>query len=600
MTKSLPPRPVKMHRGIIDSLGVREKLLLLALIVFVPLLGLQLGGLVARFERRTQEELVASGELAQASSAAFLAFLNRLWDAEAAMGTAITSGLPAEQLGAFLQKQRSINPAAASFSWVSPQGIVLEATDPASKGINRADQDHIRRILAGADEAVSGLIETRTNRQGAFFAARAIRDGAGRLLGIVVAQVNPAVLGSALRVERRGGANVVLFDHTGYLVYRSNSPLMPLSNRRLAPDAPSQHVLREQHSVVFRSIVSCFDGQPRMGASVPVPGVGWAASATAPVGQVLASAWGEARRDALVLILATSLSLVSALMLAESLVRPVMKLKAAALGISEGDLNVRVNLTGHDELATASQAFDLMASRVQQLQAAQSRFLQVAAHELRNPMATVKGACSLLRLRLGSGDLNPAPMQEDLLLLEREVDRLSDLLNQIQEAFRLEQGQLELRQEVVDLPEVIRKAVEPFAAFDRQHHYLVHEPLPKALVLGDPRRLEDVLRNLLHNAGKYSPDGETVRVALVVLENRAIISVTDQGFGIPEPELPRVFESFYRASNLEGRDPEGMGLGLSICANIVKKHRGQIRVESAEGRGSTFYVELPLAPGRTL
>ncbi|MGE5508331.1 MAG: ATP-binding protein [Chitinophagales bacterium] len=599
MTKPLPVLSATMPRRIISRLGVRGKLLLLVLIVLVPLLTLQLGGIVARFERRTQEELVASGELAQASGAAFQGFLSRLWDTEAAIGNAITAGLPEDQIQAFLQRQLPTNPAIDNFSWVSPQGIVLEATDSASKGINCADREHIRRIAAGAEEAVSGLLETRTDHQLTFFAARGIRRE-GKLLGIVAARVRPDALGAVLKVERRGGANVVLFDHTGHVVYRSNSPRMSLAQRMLAPESPAWHVLREKHSIVFRNRVSSFDGKPRMGATVPVPVVGWAISATAPVDQVLAGAWADARQDAFILILVATFSLLSALVLADTLVRPVASLKGAAQGLSQGDLSVRVNLPGHDELATAAQAFDQMASRIEELQSARARFLQVAAHELRNPMAVVKGACSLLRLQLTGQKLDPAAMVEDLRLLEGEVDRLSNLLNEIQEAFRLEQGQLELRRQPVDLSEVIEQALRPFRAFDQGHRYVVAKPLPKAVVMGDPRRLEDVLRNLVGNAGKYSPEGGEVKVALAVEQGWAKLSVHDQGFGIPEAELPRVFESFYRASNLQGRDPEGMGLGLYICRNIVEQHGGRISVESAEGQGSTFHVELPLEESETL
>lgn len=222
-----------------------------------------------------------------------------------------------------------------------------------------------------------------------------------------------------------------------------------------------------------------------------------------------------------------------------------------------------------------------------------AKFLQVAAHELRNPMAGVKGILSLLRARAATG--RPAdditPMIE---VMEREIDRLSALLNEIVEGFHIQDGRLMLKRERVNLIDVVTSALQPFLSSEGKHRFVFQGADHGVVsVEGDFNRLEEVVRNLLSNGVKYSPDGGEVRLTLRVRGQWAVVSVSDRGIGIPNDQLTRVFEGFYRATNLAGRDPGGMGLGLYICRDIVQRHGGRIWAESCEGRGTTFHVELP-------
>lgn len=222
------------------------------------------------------------------------------------------------------------------------------------------------------------------------------------------------------------------------------------------------------------------------------------------------------------------------------------------------------------------------------------RFLQIAAHELRNPMGGIKGVLSLVKRRLTEG--RPTGDLHRLTgVMEREVERLSGLLDAIFEAVHLEAGQLRLELSVVDLRQVVQTAIAPMLELHPQRQIALNvagdNPL---LVSGDSDRLEEVIRNLLSNAVKYSPSGSPIDVSLVVAGNDARIAVQDQGMGIASDELACVFEQFYRSVRLSGRDPGGMGLGLFICREIISRHGGRIWAESEPGNGSTFYIELPL------
>ncbi len=238
--------------------------------------------------------------------------------------------------------------------------------------------------------------------------------------------------------------------------------------------------------------------------------------------------------------------------------------------------------------------------RVAELEAQRARFLQTAAHQLRNPMATLKAICGLLRLQVAYGR-PPVDAVRLTEIMEGEVNRLSALLDQLLKATLMEGGGTPAKRERVNLVGVVNSALEPFrVAGGGKHRFLLDGMNQGAVcVAGDAQLLEEVVRNLLSNAVKYSPDGGDVRLSLALRakDKRAVLSVSDNGAGIPSDQLERVFEGFYRATNLSGRDPGGLGLGLYICRDIVQRHGGRIWGESKEGEGTTFHVELPLCVG---
>ncbi|MFZ5824750.1 MAG: ATP-binding protein [Bacillota bacterium] len=219
-----------------------------------------------------------------------------------------------------------------------------------------------------------------------------------------------------------------------------------------------------------------------------------------------------------------------------------------------------------------------------------TRFLQVAAHELRNPMAGIKGLLSLLRRRYTTG--KPlGDLVQTTQIMEREIDRLSTLFNEILEAFQVQEGRLRLNPAPVDMNTIVAAAAASFGGALHPIHLSL--PPEATLIYGDDQRLEEVVRNLINNAVKYSPTGSPIELAVSAGKGRVQLTVRDRGIGIAADSLNRVFEPFYRGKNFGGKDPGGIGLGLFICRDIVQRHSGQIWVESQPGRGSTFYVTLP-------
>ena len=224
------------------------------------------------------------------------------------------------------------------------------------------------------------------------------------------------------------------------------------------------------------------------------------------------------------------------------------------------------------------------------------RFLRIAAHELRNPMATIKGIVALFRRRLESGRSTEG-ITSLLEVVEGEIDRLSTILNEVLEGFQVAAGYLDLNEARIDLADVVHAAMRPFQAAPGAHRFVADGVAESGVwVWGDARRLETVLRNLVANGRKYSPDGGEVRVSVRTMSGSVQVTVQDQGIGIPEDELEKIFDPFYRSPTLAGeRDPGGLGLGLYLCADIVRRHHGRIWASNNPTGGAAVHFELPSA-----
>jgi len=223
-----------------------------------------------------------------------------------------------------------------------------------------------------------------------------------------------------------------------------------------------------------------------------------------------------------------------------------------------------------------------------------SEFISVASHELRTPMTSIKGSVDLI-LSGFAGDMSPE-MQELLEIAQKSCDRLVRLVNDILDLSKIEAGQLKLNLGRLDLTEVAVRAICAVKALaDKTEVRLrVDRPRPLPVVEADPDRMEQVLTNLLSNAVKFSPPQGEVVVELSADAYWVRCSVCDQGVGIAEKDLPRIFGKFQQLS--EGRRRGGTGLGLAITRGLIDEHRGSIWVESRAGEGSRFIFRLPIAP----
>lgn len=292
----------------------------------------------------------------------------------------------------------------------------------------------------------------------------------------------------------------------------------------------------------------------------------------------------------LVTFAAVSVVGVFSLALASFLVAPVKRLTRAVERMSAGDLRQRVQATGPNELRVLGEAFNNMAARLEGLDTARRTFVADASHELRTPLAAMK---ALVQAIVDEPAQDPAIQREFLKDIEGEIDRLTRLANDLLRLTELESGQVALTRRPTCLNELASTVAEnmrPLAAARGVHlEHLAGRPVSAPV---DAERLQQVMVNLVDNAIRFTPAGGSVRLGVADAGECAELIVSDSGPGIPEEDIPRIFDRFYKADRARVRNG-GTGLGLSIADHIVRLHGGAIRVWSREGFGTTFTVALP-------
>lgn len=280
-------------------------------------------------------------------------------------------------------------------------------------------------------------------------------------------------------------------------------------------------------------------------------------------------------------------------LLALYLTSPVKKLKTAVQAFAQGNLDARVSpQLGNrgDELADLGREFDQMAERISLLIESQKRLLADISHELRSPLARLSVALELARK-------NSLPSATAALnRIEQEAERLNELVGQLLALTRLESGAERVPAEVVMLEEIVQQIVDDANYEAKPLHKEVRiSDLEKCRVTGSMELLRSGIENVIRNAVRYTAANTAVEVALEWKLDVAELCVRDYGPGVPDGELQRIFEPFYRVSEARDRASGGAGLGLSIAERTVKLHGGTILARNVEG-GLLVTIHLPLAP----
>jgi signal transduction histidine kinase len=267
-----------------------------------------------------------------------------------------------------------------------------------------------------------------------------------------------------------------------------------------------------------------------------------------------------------------------------------------ALGLSLPD-------DAHDSSGTSEPAAIVVQQDVTALKEAEQlkdEFIGIAAHELRSPLAVVKGFAQTLivQTKRGKGPELADWQMEAIQDIDQATSRLVELTEDLLDVTRLQAGRLELQFEPTDLVALVQRTVRRFRVTTERHQITLKAAEEHIVVTVDPRRIEQVVSNLISNAIKYSPNGGNVEIAVRKDKDstRALLSVHDYGIGIPAHQQGRIFSRFMRADNAHAHNIGGNGLGLYLCRELVERHDGRIWFESVEGQGSTFYVSLPLMP----
>ncbi|BCR04315.1 two-component sensor histidine kinase [Desulfuromonas versatilis] len=283
-----------------------------------------------------------------------------------------------------------------------------------------------------------------------------------------------------------------------------------------------------------------------------------------------------------------------AYLLARSLISPIGKLRRATQQFAAGDLATRVGPEIHrnDEIAELARDFDRMAERIGDLVGSQQRLLRDISHELRSPLARLNVALGLARQKAGEA----ATLSLDRI--EREAERLNELIGQLLTLTLLESGAERPAHDPVDLAELAGEvaADADFEARSRNRAVRLSAPAP-LVVEGSRELLRRAIENVVRNAVRYTAEGTTVEITVAGRDGSALVEVRDQGPGVAEAALEKLFHPFYRAEDARDRQSGGTGIGLAITERAVRLHGGSVRAANVPGGGLRIEIRLPLAAG---
>ena len=282
------------------------------------------------------------------------------------------------------------------------------------------------------------------------------------------------------------------------------------------------------------------------------------------------------------------------LILSKALTRKIGLLLTAIQKVREGSYSHRAEIRGHDEIAQIGHEFNRLTDRLQTTETARRRFVSDASHELKTPLAAIRLLSDSI---LQTENIDRSTTREFVSDIGREAERLSRITEDLLRLTRLDSGVLEPPGAVDVLP-VLEQVMRMMNLVAQEKGVdLTYTAAEGCVVLGTRDEIHQVIYNLTDNAVKYSAAGGSVQVALGRAEGYVVLTVADNGTGIPEADLPRIFERFYRVDKARSRAAGGTGLGLSIVSDTVKRRGGDVEAANRPGGGALFTVRWPWLEG---
>ncbi len=390
------------------------------------------------------------------------------------------------------------------------------------------------------------------------------------------------------------GGRILLIDKEGKIQYDTLSLLE--GTRTQAPEAIAVLTGQEVRAFGVHALADSAD----YAALCAAPMV----SVEGPIGAVLLSTPVDELRQAIlaveaqlmtVFIAVAAAALIAAFVFAISLTAPIKAMTSAIRRMGKGDLSARVKVHASGELKELADSYNAMAEKIENFDQSRSQFVQNASHELKTPLATMK---LLLENLIYQPDM-PAELRAEFMQdMNHEIDRLSGIITDLLTLTKMDSEETAIKHEKFDFTELCIGAVHALQPAAEKNRLTLTMDVAKDVTLqGDESKLGQVIYNLIDNAIKYTPEGGSVFVSMKTDGRSAIFSVKDNGVGIPAEDAKHIFDRFYRVDKARSRETGGTGLGLSIVRQMVQLHRGEIKVDSTPGKGSTFTVTLPLRKG---
>jgi heavy metal sensor kinase len=437
-------------------------------------------------------------------------------------------------------------------------------------GLERYLQKSLEESLIKQARSIGDVLLVNINQSGEDYVDNEITE-----------HYSPEINGRFIRVTRGDGKRI----------YISGSPKDGTFDPALVA-APRLPVARE-----FTREVEMSDSHELLLHGLPYrasDGTQFIIEVAAPYNQIESVLRGLLLTFALGLPLIVTLAIGGGYLLMRGALRPVDEIRQKAARITSRNLSERLPVvhTG-DELERLAIDLNRMIERLEESFHQINRFSGDASHELRTPLTVLQGELEAIAHK---EQTLPQDVRDTIGSALEETHRLAKIVESLLAISRLEAGEARVQPVRLDFAELARTTADQMRLLAEEKHISMScDGTDSIEVDADPSRLKQVVVNLLDNAIKYTPEGGNVSISVTRRDNHAVLEVADSGLGISADDLPHVFERFYRADKARSRQMGGTGLGLSIVRSICSAHGGQVTVNSTEGRGSLFHVELPLA-----
>lgn len=275
-----------------------------------------------------------------------------------------------------------------------------------------------------------------------------------------------------------------------------------------------------------------------------------------------------------------------------SIFKPLRIFRAFSREVGQGNFSKRVPIDTSDEIGELADAFNKMAESLEEQDERKKEFLSNVAHELRTPLTYIGGYTQIL---LDKAYSSKEEERNHLLLIDKESKRMQKLIHDLLQLNQLESQQLTLEKEPIAFSQLILDSLELFTPSLTKRNITIQTKLDDdIIIMGDSNRLQQVLYNVIDNAVKYSYENGEIRITSYHNGDRAIVTIADDGIGIPKKDIDQIGERFYRTDKSRSRKTGGTGLGLSIVKEIAALHDGTMEIQSEEGKGTTVSLSFPL------
>ncbi|MBR1584441.1 MAG: HAMP domain-containing protein [Clostridia bacterium] len=314
-----------------------------------------------------------------------------------------------------------------------------------------------------------------------------------------------------------------------------------------------------------------------------------------PVQEIMQNLYQLQDQMILILVIIAAAALLASWVFSRIITRPIAGLNRGIPRMSKGDFSARVKVRGAGEMKQLARAFNSMSEKLETLDQSRNQFVSNASHELKTPLATMK---IMIESLIYQPDMDKDLRTEFMTDINNEIDRLSAIVSDLLTLVQMDSQSVKLTRENLSIAQLIQENAHRLQPIADQKGQTIQLALSDPCEMyADKSKLNQVIYNLMENAVKYTQNGGAIKVSLQRQGRDARFTVTDNGPGIPRENLPHIFDRFYRVDTARSREKGGTGLGLSIVHQLVLLHGGAISVESEEGKGASFIVELPLHQG---